>query len=133
MLSPKECKVCGQSCPTPRAKYCDRCRPSKHKNKSVVVYGKRFASGKEAARYGELLGMAEAGKITRLRIQPRFPISVNGYLICAYIADFSYLDEDGMFVVEDVKSKWSAKMPVYRLKVKMMQAINRIKVREVIR
>ena len=126
------CKVCGALCPTLRAKYCDACRPSKHKNRSVVVFGKRFQSGKEAKRYGELLGMVESGGIAGLKVQPRFPIAVNGKHICVYIGDFSYVDADGKFVVEDVKSKWTAKMPVYRLKLKLMEAANNIKVMELI-
>ena len=132
-MSVKNCKACGALCPTSRAKYCDACRPSKYKNRGVTVLGKRFASGKEAKRYGELLGLSEAGGIARLNLQPRFPISVNGKYICAYIADFSYIGADGKLVVEDVKSRWTAKMPVYRLKLKLMEAANGIKVAEIIR
>ena len=128
-----DCKVCGQPTSSVHAKYCDACRPSKHKNRSVVVFGKRFASGKEAKRYGELLGQVEAGTIAGLKIQPRFPISINGHLVCTYIADFSYVDACGNFVVEDVKSKWTAKMPVYRIKLKLMQAVNHVAITEVIR
>ena len=130
--APRLCKVCGQQTPSLRARYCDKCRPSKHKNRSTVVFGKRFASSKEAKRYGELLGLAEAGKIARLKVQPRFPISINGYLVCTYIADFSYISDAGVFIVEDVKSKWTAKMPVYRIKLKLMRAVNHIVVTEVI-
>lgn len=129
----RACKTCGQSTPSPRARYCDKCRPSKHKSRSVVVMGKRFASSKEAKRYGELLGLEEAGQIARLRVQPRFPIEINGHHVCAYVADFSYFDSNGKFVVEDVKSRWTAKMPVYRLKLKLMRAVNHIVVTEVIR
>ena len=130
-MIPKACKKCGAECPTARARYCDKCRPSKHKNRSVVVYGKRFASSKEAKRYGELLGLTESGGITRLVVQPRYPISINGHLICTYVADFSYITSAGMSVIEDVKSKWTAKMPLYRIKKKLMLAVNKIDVQEV--
>lgn len=127
------CKACGQPTFSVRAKYCDGCRPSKHGNRSVVVFGKRFASHKEAVRYGELRGQADAGEIARLNLQPRFPISIDGRLICTYIADFSYIDAHGNLVVEDVKSQWTAKMPVYRIKLKLMLAVNHIAITEVIR
>jgi len=127
----KNCKVCSMPTPSSRARYCDVCRPAKHKARSTGAFGKRFASGKEAMRYGELLGLAEAGKITRLNLQPRFPISVNGQLVCTYVADFSYVNKTSEFIVEDVKSKWTAKLPVYRLKIKLMKAVNRITVSEV--
>lgn len=132
-MSAKNCKVCGVLCSTPRAKYCDACRPSKHKNRSAIVFGKRFASGKEAKRYGELLGLSEVGRIARLRVQPRYPIAVNGKHVCTYIADFEYFDSSGKRIIEDVKSSWTAKMPVYRLKIKLMEAANNIKVSELIR
>ena len=97
------------------------------------MFGKRFASGKEAKRYGELLGLSEAGVIARLEIQPRYPISVNGKHVCTYIADFAYVDAGGKIIVEDVKSRWTAKMPMYRLKLKLMEAANGIKIVELIR
>lgn len=132
-MAATECITCGRPTPSKRAKYCDVCRPSKHKSRSTVVFGKKFASAKEAKRYGELLGLAEAGRITGLKVQPRYPIAVNGHHICAYVADFCYCENGDQPVVEDVKSKWTAKMPVYRLKVKLMRAVHGIVVREVIR
>lgn len=130
---PKACKKCGAECPTARARYCDRCRPSKHRARSVVVFGKRFSSSKEAGRYGELLGLLEAGRITRLACQPRYPITINGHLVCSYVADFSYISEDGKEVIEDVKSTWTAKMPLYRLKKKLFEAATGKRIIEVLR
>ena len=129
-----DCKTCGRETPSNRARYCDTCRPSKHRCRAVTVFGQRFASAREAKRYGELLGLVEAGRITGLTVQPRYLIIVNGHRICTYIADFSYVEYDtgGQRVVEDVKSTWTAKMPVYRIKVKLMLAVHGIVVKEVL-
>lgn len=99
----------------------------------MVVFGKRFSSSKEAGRYGELLGLLEAGRITRLACQPRYPITINGHLVCSYVADFSYISEDGKEVIEDVKSTWTAKMPLYRLKKKLFEAATGKRIIEVLR
>ena len=127
-----ECKKCGLPTPSPRARYCDRCRPSKYKSRGCVVGGKHFHSKKESLRYAQLSGMEEAGLITRLRCQPRFPLTVDGDLICVYVGDFSYIDQRGVVVVEDVKSKYTAKLPEYRMKKKLMKAINKIDIVEII-
>jgi len=54
-------------------------------------------------------------------------------LICSYKADFKYFDcEKGDWVVEDVKSVITAKLPVYRIKKKMMNIFYDIDVKEVL-
>ena len=37
-----------------------------------------------------------------------------------YIADFTYTDGEGRFIVEDVKSEATRKNPVYAIKKKLM-------------
>jgi hypothetical protein len=116
-------------------------KPSKYRNKATWVDGVRFASKKEAARYQELkLLVGEAqGRIERgsLELQPRFPLKVNGQLICTYVADFGYREYDPVYgkvlvaVVEDVKSGFTRKNPVYRIKRKLMKALYGIDIREV--
>ena len=55
---------------------------------------------------------------------------INGVKVCTYIADFTY-EELGGVVVEDVKSEFTRKDPVYRLKNKLMKACHGIDIREV--
>lgn len=95
---------------------------SKYRAKPVTVDGIRFASAKEAKRYGELKLLVRAGHITRLECQPVFPLIVNGTNCGKYIGDFSYFERDAR-VVEDVKSE-PTKTPVYRLKRKIVLALN---------
>lgn len=57
------------------------------------------------------------------------PIRVNGVIVCRYWADFTYL-ENGVRVVEDVKSKITRMQPVYRLKKKLVAAAFGVEIRE---
>ena len=94
-------------------------RPTKYRAIPTVADGYRFASKKEAARYGELKLMARAGEIVGLELQPRFPIAVNGVRICAYVGDFQYIQE-GRFVVEDCKGYRTRE---YQIKKKLVFAV----------
>jgi hypothetical protein len=99
---------------------------NKYGNKPTVVDGIKFSSKKEASRYGQLKLLQRGGKISELRLQPKFDIVVCGAKICRYIADFTYV-ENGLVIVEDVKGKPT---PVYRLKKKLMKAVFKIDIRE---
>jgi hypothetical protein len=101
----------------------------KYRNKKTVIDGISFDSSKEARRYQELLLLERTGVIQNLRRQVRFPLSVNGQLICTYIADAVYT-ENGHEVVEDTKSPITRKLPVFRIKSKLMRAIHGIAIRE---
>ena len=101
-----------------------------------------FDSRKEAARYDELALLSKAGAIRDLRLQPQFTlkesyITANGDRSRAvtYRADFSYeeREKDGTWhlVVEDVKGPSTKKDKTYRMKVKLMQDVKHITVREV--
>ena len=105
-------------------------RKTKFGNIPTEVDGLKFDSRKEARRYSELRLLERSGRISALTLQPAFPLDVNGYPICRYVADFAYV-EAGARVVEDVKSAITRKHPVYRLKVKLMRACLGIEVREV--
>ena len=101
----------------------------KYQAKPTVVDGVRFASKKEARRYGELKAMEKAGQIQWLRIQRSFEIIVNGINVGKYIADFVYRTiPDRGWVYEDVKGY---RTPVYRLKKKLVEALYGIKIVEV--
>ena len=107
---------------------------TKYHNQPIVVDGFRFASQKEAARYGELRLLEKAGRISQLELQPRYPLIVNGITVATYVADFRYREAlggiaAGAQIVEDVKSK-PTMTPVYRLKKKLMLACWGIAVQE---
>lgn len=84
--------------------------------------GITFDSKKEAARYIELKYMVKAKEISNLELQPRFrllePFKYKDKSIRAidYIADFKYIDNNGVEFVEDVKGK---KTDVYNIKKKL--------------
>lgn len=96
-------------------------RKNKYRNKIITVDGIRFHSKREAHRYSELRIMQQGGLISDLELQPKFEIipaiNWNGKKLQAryYIADFQY-KQNGITIVEDVKSKFTAKNPVYTLK-----------------
>lgn len=94
-----------------------------------TVDGIVFASGREAKRYAELKLLERAGEISRLELQPAFPVLIKGQTFCTYTADFSYF-ERGYWIVEDVKSSGTAKDAAYRLRKKAAVLFHSITVRE---
>jgi len=104
--------------------------PSKYRSVKTTVKGITFDSKKEAYYYLALLQKQERGEIANLLLQRKFDILVNNIKICSYIADFTYTSALGEHVV-DVKSEVTKKLPVYRLKKKLMEAIYGIKIEEV--
>lgn len=104
-------------------------KKSKYNNERVELHGEKFDSKKEAARYGQLLLLEKAGKISGLKRQIAFVLEVNNQLICKYIADFTY-NVGSTEIVEDVKSIMTRKLPVYLLKKKLMKAIHNIEIKE---
>jgi hypothetical protein len=103
----------------------------KYRNQPVEVDGVRFDSKKEASRWVELQYWERAGFIRDLERQVPFVLEVNGTRIGKYVADFRYLDiTTGQVVVEDVKSEATRKLPVYRMKKKLMFALYQVVIRE---
>lgn len=102
----------------------------KYGNKKTVIDGRVFDSKKEAGRYLQLRMMQTAGLIKNLQCQVEYRLEVEGSKIAKYIADFCY-EENGVEVVEDVKSSATRKLPTYRLKKKLMKAIFGIEIKEV--
>lgn len=121
----------------------------KYKNKKITVDGIEFDSKKEAKRYGELIQLQQAGKISELQLQKEYVLIPSQYVnICTadgkvkkrcaeravkYIADFVY-QQDGKTVVEDVKgyrNPSSAGYAKFVLKRKLMLFVHNIIVREV--
>jgi hypothetical protein len=108
-------------------------RPNKYRAKRTTVYGIEFHSKAEARRYAELRVLEAAGKISRLELQPVFPIVIDGEQLrypgsnrsVKAVMDFAYF-EDGKRIVLDVKgcdNKFS------KLKRALVQHIYKIEVR----
>lgn len=107
-------------------------KPRKYKNTVTYVAGERFDSKKEAKRYGELKLLEHAGKVADIKTQVRIDCRVNGAKITTYIADFQYrCIERNVLITEDVKSDATRKLPVYRLKKKLVLACTGIEISEV--
>lgn len=110
-------------------------RKSKYHAKKTTVKGMTFDSKKESLRYLGLLSKESRGEIRDLQTQVKFVLipsqrGEDGKVIereCSYIADFTYYDKDGNFIVEDVKGM---KTPEYVIKRKLMLKVHGIKVRE---
>ena len=105
---------------------------SKYRAVKTVVDGHKFASKKEAHRYGELLLLQRAGKIENLELQVSFILSCNGRPLlyrserykngrkAKYIADFGYDIPGGKAVIEDTKGK---RTEIYLLKRAIMESM----------
>jgi len=97
----------------------------KHKFNAVKtqVDGIVFDSKVEAKRYGELKLLESAKEIRGLKVHPRYPLDVEGFHICDYIADFAYREPGTPYeVVEDVKG---FETPDFKLKEKLFRALYR--------
>ena len=107
---------------------------SKYGAVKTVVDNITFASKREAARYCELKVLERAGEIRDLRLQPSFEIipavELDGKKQRAtkYIADFCFLDADGVMVYEDVKGHRTKE---YILKRKLVKHVFGVEIREV--
>lgn len=72
--------------------------------------------------------MEMAGEIKNLELQTRYPLRVNGVLVCTYVPDFEYDDvSTGRHVVEDTKGTVTRE---YRIKRKLMKAVHGVEVLE---
>lgn len=98
----------------------------KYFNKKIVINGIKYDSKAEYHRYLELKNNPE---INELEAQKKFALidtfkgkdgkTERGV---AYTCDFFYFDNDiDSYVVEDVKSKFTAKLPVYIIKRKLFK------------
>ncbi len=117
-------------------------KKSKHQNIKTVTDGIKFDSKKESGRYLQLKLMQGQGMISELQLQVKYALQIRhvqvndtivdlGYCIMnSYIADFTYKDKNGIFIVEDVKSDHTRKLKPYKLKKKLMKIIYNIEIKE---
>jgi hypothetical protein len=120
---------------------------AKYKNKKITVDGIAFDSKKEAKRYTELKALEQAGAIIDLRLQVKYTLIPAQYIYdctksgkqkrkllereISYIADFVYMDCNGITHVEDVKSPYLRKEPRFVMKRKMMLYFHGLRIEEV--
>jgi hypothetical protein len=102
-------------------------KPSKFRNKKVIIDGITFDSKREGQGYRQLKALKTVGIIKELKLQVPFQIGLNGKKICKYYADFVAVYADGRQEVIDYKGM---KTPVYNLKKKLVEAMFGIKIIE---
>lgn len=108
-----------------------KARRAKFNNRKVTdEAGNEHASQKQFRRWQELQLRERAGEIRSLRREVPFALVVGGVLVCTYVADHVY-ELGAATIVEDVKSEPTRKLPVYRIKKRLMKAIHNIEVQEV--
>ena len=112
-------------------------RKNKYNAQGIYLewYGEKkfFHSKAEGERAKQLQILWNEGKITNLRLQPKFDCMVSNVKICQYRADFEYdtvLDNKaiGNRVVEDVKGQVT---DVYKIKKKLVEVIYGITIHEI--
>ena len=113
-------------------------KPSKYNNRKVELDGFTFDSQKEARRYTELKLLVRVGEISELELQKSFVLAESVKFNneprakpdIRYVADFTYI-ENGVMIVEDVKSKATKSLPVYRIKKHLMKSVHDIEIQEI--
>jgi hypothetical protein len=108
-------------------------RPSKYRNKPFRDRAGVYWHSRKECRHWLVLRAAEAAGLVRdLRRQVRYRLTVNGIEVGAYVADFVFFDpETDRIVIQDVKSGVTRKLPLYKIKRKLMEACYGIQVEEV--
>lgn len=98
----------------------------KYRNIPIIVNGIKFDSKAEYKRFTELELLQKAGKIFNLEMQKDFELQPSFQdnqgekrRSIKYIADFVY-KENGVIIVEDLKSKITAEDSTYKIKKKML-------------
>lgn len=127
-----------------------RQKKNKYGNKKCILDGIEFDSKKEMKRYSELKLLERAGQISDLKIQVPFILLPDQYApstefytrgekkgmpkrgkllekSCQYIADFTYIDRGGNYIVEDVKGKRTKE---YLIKRKLMLYFHGVRIKE---
>ncbi|MFT3995734.1 MAG: DUF1064 domain-containing protein [Dysgonomonas sp.] len=99
----------------------------------------KYDSKKEKNRADLLKILEKQGEISHLKEQVKFELIPSQYEViknkkrcveksCSYIADFTYCDIHGNFIVEDTKG---VRTEVYKIKKKLMLQVHGIRIKEV--
>ena len=101
-------------------------KAKKYGNKKVEADGFMFDSTKEFNRYYELKLLQRAGRIRELEVHPKFELQPKfrdnsgvAHRAITYSGDFAYI-ENGVHVVEDVKSEMTRTLRHYKDKKKIL-------------
>lgn len=111
---------------------------SKYRSRKVQIDGRWFDSEFEGQRWLQLKTLERMGEIRELRLQVPFDLTVNGHVICRYVADFVYQQrtdtkrDDWERIIEDAKSPATRKIRSYRIKRKLLAALG-YQITEVVR
>ena len=112
---------------------------SKYFSKKVIIDGIKFDSKKESEYYQKLKILEKKGIIKDLELQKeyilqdKFKINNKTRRKITYRADFSYITtEDDKLHVVDVKSPYTAKNELYRIKKKLFEYKYGIELEEII-
>lgn len=105
----------------------------------IKLDGMTFDSTKEYNRYIELKALQQRGEIFGLEHHTKFELAPSVKIegekrtkpALRYFADFTYYLINGEYIVEDVKSVATRKLPSYRNKKHLMKTVHNIDVREV--
>lgn len=113
--------------------FVDGTAPANPTNKYGAERTKGYASKHEAAAAVNYQALARAGKIKDYQEQKRIVlVPGDGKLRpVVYVADFYFVDMDGTPHVVDAKSSYTAKMPVYRLKKRLLKLLHGVDIEEV--
>ena len=107
---------------------CHNMKYNKLRNIKTQIDGITFDSKLEAKRYCELKLLVKACEISDLKLQHPFPLVESCILNgrkkpgIKYLADFVYT-KNGEKIVEDTKSSFIKKDPVYRIKKHLMKVV----------
>lgn len=98
-------------------------RTTKFNNKKVKYNGVLYDSILES-EYAQYLDLLKKGKVIK-GWDRQIPILliVNGIKISKLIADFVVTNNDKTLSYKEIKSPWTAKQPVFRLKYKLLKAL----------
>lgn len=106
-------------------------KPSKFKNKWVVIDGINFQSQGEGYYWLGLKDRMNQGEYREIKRQVPFEFFVAGVRIGKYVADFVTLDWNGTFEVIDFKSRFTVGLQLYILKKQLMLACYGVAIKEV--
>lgn len=108
---------------------------SKYGAIKTTVDGIVFASKKEANRYAQLKLMERGGLISDLKLQPVFPIVIDGAPVmmrngqpARYTADFAYT-EKGKRIVEEIKGFVVRDYPLRRALVEHIYGVKIVEIK----
>lgn len=98
----------------------------KYKNEKPIIDGITFDSKKEAKYYGLCKLRVACKQLIRFEHHVIYPLVVNGLKISSYEADFVLYHPNGTVSVIDVKGDYTATLPVFMIKKKLMVALHGI-------